>query len=163
MGVRYLFQIGDHIVYPMHGAGIIESIEDKEIQGEVHQYYVLQLPNKIQVMLPVGKIKNFSIRKVVDTLTLENVLRLFHNGETDRTLNFKERYKSNMEKMKTGKIQEGAEVLRDLMRMNKEKTLNSSEKSMLGSARKFLSSELGLINGITEDQAIDLLNYRIGK
>ncbi|MEK3797227.1 CarD family transcriptional regulator [Peribacillus sp. FSL H8-0477] len=163
MGVRYLFQIGDQIVYPMHGAGIIESIEDKEIQGEVHQYYVLQMPNKIQVMLPVGKIKNFSIRKVVDTLTLENVLRLFHNGETDRTLNFKERYKSNMEKMKTGKIQEGAEVLRDLMRMNKEKTLNSSEKSMLGNARKFLSSELGLINGITEDQAIDLLNHRIGK
>ncbi|MEC2056376.1 transcription factor YdeB [Peribacillus psychrosaccharolyticus] len=163
MGVRYLFQIGDQIVYPMHGAGIIESIEDKEIQGKVHQYYVLQLPNKMQVMLPVGKIKNFSIRKVVDTLTLENVLHLFHNGETDRTLNFKERYKSNMEKMKTGKIQEGAEVLRDLMRMNKEKTLNSSEKSMLGNARKFLSSELGLINGITEDQAIDLLNYRIGK
>jgi len=121
MGVRYLFQIGDHIVYPMHGAGIIESIEEKEIQGEVHQYYILQMPNKIQVMLPVGKIKNFSVRKVVDTLTFEKVLRLFHNGETDRSLNFKERYKSNMEKMKTGKIQEGAEVLRDLMRMNKEK------------------------------------------
>ena len=90
--------------------------------------------------------------------SLDKVLDIFHHGESDRTLTWKERYKSNMEKMKTGKFQEGAEVVRDLMRLNKVKTLNSSERQMLDNARRIFISELGLVKGITEVQAADLLN-----
>jgi CarD family transcriptional regulator len=161
--VFYLFQVGDYIVYPMQGAGVIEAIEEKEILGQKQQYYVIKMPiNKMQVMIPIGKVKKSRIRLVADIVTLENVLHIFHDGQTDTTLPMKERYKINAEKLRTGNIQEGAEVVRDLMRINKNKSLNSSEKQMLECARKIFISELGLIKGITESQATDLLNSRVG-
>jgi CarD family transcriptional regulator len=116
----------------------------------------------MQVMIPIGKVLKSRIRLVADVLTLEHVLDVFQYGQTDTTLSMKERYKINTEKLRTGNIQEGAEVVRDLMRLNKKKALNSSEKQMLDSARKIFISELGIIIGITENQANDLLNKRVG-
>ncbi|MBI0579122.1 transcription factor YdeB [Neobacillus cucumis] len=163
MEVFYLFQVGDYIVYPMQGAGVIESIEEKEVLGEKHQYYVIKMPiSKMQVMIPIGKEKKSRIRLVSDIPTLENVLQIFQHGQTDTNLSMKERYKINSEKLKTGNIKDGAEVVRDLMRINKNKALNSSEKQMLESARKIFISELGLIKGLTENQATDLLNNKVG-
>jgi CarD family transcriptional regulator len=160
--VDYLFRIGDEIVYPMHGAGVIEAIEENEILGEKKQYFVMKFTiNQLQVMIPLEKMKQSSVRLAVDMRTMESILRLIHHGESDKSLSYKERYKVNMEKMKTGKTQEGAEVVRDLTRMNNEKALNSSEKVMLRNAKKYLISEMGLINGLTENEATDLLNYRI--
>ena len=153
-----MFHIGDYIVYPMQGAGVIEGIEEKEIHGEIQRYYLIKMPiNKMQVMIPIDKVKKSRIRLVVDTLTLENVMNIFHHGLTDTTLSMKERFKINTEKLRTGNIQEGAEVVRDLMRINKNKSLNASEKQMLDSARKIFVSELGFIRGITENQALDLI------
>jgi CarD family transcriptional regulator len=153
MEVDYLFQIGDNIVYPMHGVGIIKAIEEKEISGEKQQYYVIKmLIGNMQVMIPTGKILSSSIRPVTDILSLIHIINIFHHGESDRLLPWKQRYKVNTDKIKTGKIQECTEVVRDLMRMKKEKALNSSEKKMLDNAHEFLISELGLIKGITENQ-----------
>lgn len=158
-----MFQVGDYIVYPMQGAGVIEAIEEKEILGEKHKYYLIKMPiSKMQVMIPIDKVKKSRIRLVADILTLENVMENFYHGQTDTTLSMKERYKINTEKLRTGNIQEGAEVVRDLMRINKNKALNASEKQMLESARKIFISEIGLVRGITENQAIDLLNKRVG-
>jgi CarD family transcriptional regulator len=157
-----MFQVGDHIVYPMQGAGVIEAIEEKEILGKKQQYYIIMMPiNKMKVMIPTNKVKNSGIRLVTDGLTLENVLHIFQRGEMDTTLSMKERYKVNTEKMRTGNIQKGAEVVRDLMLINKKKTLNLSEKHMLDSAKRIFISELGLVRGITENQATTLLNNRI--
>ncbi|WP_176552137.1 CarD family transcriptional regulator [Bacillus cereus] len=148
-----MFQIGDNIVYPMHGAGIIEAIEEKEFSGKKQQYYVIKMSiSNMQVMIPTGKILSSSIRPVTDILTLKRIIHIFQHGESDRLLPWKQRYKVNTEKIKTGEIQEGAEVVRDLMRMKKEKALNTSEKKMLDNAHEFLISELGLIKGITENQ-----------
>ncbi|PGZ10637.1 transcription factor YdeB [Bacillus cereus] len=153
MEVDYMFQIGDNIVYPMHGAGIIEAIEEKEFSGKKQQYYVIKMSiSNMQVMIPTGKILSSSIRPVTDILTLKRIIHIFQHGESDRLLPWKQRYKVNTEKIKTGEIQEGAEVVRDLMRMKKEKALNTSEKKMLDNAHEFLISELGLIKGITENQ-----------
>ena len=153
MEVDYLFQIGDNIVYPMHGAGIIKAIEEKEISGEKQQYYVIKmLIGNMQVMIPTGKILSSSIRPVTDIIALKHIIHIFQHGESDRLLPWKQRYKVNTDKIKTGKIQEGAEVVRDLMGMKKEKALNTSEKKMLDNAHEFLISELGLIKGITENQ-----------
>lgn len=153
MEVDYLFQIGDYIVYPMHGAGIIKNIEEKEISGEKQHYYVIKmLISNMQVMIPTGKISSSSIRPVADKIVLKHIIHIFQHGESDRLLPWKQRYKVNTDKMKTGKILEGAEVVRDLMRMKKEKALNASEKKMLDDAHGFLISELGLIKGITENQ-----------
>ncbi len=151
MEVDYLFQIGDNIVYPMHGVGLIKAIEEKEISEEKQQYYVIKmLIGNMQVMIPTGK--SSSIRPVTDIIALKHIINIFHHGESDRLLPWKQRYKVNTDKIKTGKIQECTEVVRDLMRMKKEKALNTSEKKMLDNAHEFLISELGLIKGITENQ-----------
>jgi len=148
-----LFEIGDNIVYPMQGAGIIKAIEEKEISGEKQQYYVIKMSaSNMEVMIPTGKILSSNIRPVTDITALTHIIDIFQHGESDRLLTWKQRYKVNTDKIKTGKIQEGAEVVRDLMRMQKEKALNASEKKMLDNAHEFLISELGLIKGITENQ-----------
>ncbi|WP_176538756.1 CarD family transcriptional regulator [Bacillus cereus] len=148
-----MFQIGDNIVYPMQGAGIIKAIEEKEISGEKQQYYVIKMSgSNMEVMIPTGKILSSNIRPVTDITALSHIIDIFQHGESDRLLTWKQRYKVNTDKIKTGKIQEGAEVVRDLMRMQKEKALNASEKKMLDNAHEFLISELGLIKGITENQ-----------
>ena len=153
MEVDYLFQIGDNIVYPMQGAGIIKAIEEKEISGEKQQYYVIKmLIGNMQVMIPTGKILNSNIRPVTDILALKQIIHIFHHEESCKLLPWKQRHKVNTDKIKTGEIQEGAEVVRDLMRMKKEKTLNTSEKKLLDDAYRFLVSELELIKGITENQ-----------
>ncbi|PEP18546.1 transcription factor YdeB [Bacillus wiedmannii] len=153
MEVDYLFQIGDNIVYPMQGAGIIKAIEEKEITGEKQQYYVIKMSgSNMEVMIPAGRILSSNIRPVTDITAIAHILDIFQHGESDRLLTWKQRYKLNADKIKTGKIQEGAEVVRDLLRMQKEKALNASEKKMLDNAHEFLISELGLIEGITESQ-----------
>ena len=153
MEVDYLFQIGDNIVYPMHGAGIIKAIEEKEISGEKQQYYVIKMSaSNMEIMIPEGKILSSNIRPVTDITALIHIIDIFQHGESDRLLTWKQRYKLNTDKIKTGKMQEGAEVVRDLMRIQKEKALNASEKKMLDNAHEFLISELGLIEGITENQ-----------
>ncbi|OUB78006.1 transcription factor YdeB [Bacillus thuringiensis serovar zhaodongensis] len=153
MEVDYLFQIGDNIVYPMQGAGIIKAIEEKEISGEKQQYYVIKMSaSNMELMIPAGRISNSNIRPVTDITGLVHIMDIFQHGESDRLLTWKQRYKLNTDKIKTGKMQEGAEVVRDLMRIQKEKALNASEKKMLDNAYEFLISELGLIEGITENQ-----------
>ncbi len=153
MEVDDLFEIGDSIVYPMHGAGIIEAIEEKEILGKKQQYYVIKmLISNMQVMIPTGKILSSSIRPVTDIIALKHIIHIFQYGESEKLLPWKQRYKVNTDKIKTGNIQEGAEVVRDLLRIKKEKALNTSEKKMLDNAHGFLISELRLIKGITENQ-----------
>ncbi|MBM7663533.1 CarD family transcriptional regulator [Bacillus mesophilus] len=148
-----MFQIGDNIVYSMHGAGTIKSIEEKEISGDKQQYYVIKmLIGNMEVMIPIGKILSSYIRPVTDIIALKQIIHIFQHGESDRLLPWKQRYKVNTDKIKTGKLQDCAEVVRDLMRMKKEKALNTSEKKMLDNAHEFLISELGLIKGITESQ-----------
>lgn len=156
-----MFKIGDKIVYPMQGAGIIKSIEEKEICGIKQNYYIIDiLINNMQIMVPLNKTTDIGIRSVVDCNTLEHVLLDFNNrpSEKDEQPTYRERYQNNMNKIKTGKLREGSEVVTDLMHLNNEKPLNSSEKQMLSTARKILISEVALIKDISENQASDLLN-----
>ncbi|MGD6875130.1 CarD family transcriptional regulator [Bacillus infantis] len=148
-----MFQIDDNVVYPMHGVGIIKAIEEKEVLGEKQQYYVIKmLVGNMEVMIPAGKIVSSGIRPVTDIIALKQLMNIFQHGETDRLLPWKQRFKVNTDKIKTGKIQECTEVVRDLMRMKKEKALNTSERQMLNNAHEILISELGLMKGITENQ-----------
>jgi CarD family transcriptional regulator len=148
-----MFQIGDNIVYPMQGAGIIEAIEEKEFSGEKQLYYVIKMSmSNMEVMVPTRKILSSSIRPVTDILALKHIIHIFQHGESDKLLPWKQRFKVNTDKIKTGELQKGAEVVRDLRRMKKEKALNASEKKMLDNAYEYLISELEVIKGITEKQ-----------
>ncbi|HDX9613260.1 transcription factor YdeB [Bacillus toyonensis] len=162
MEVDDLFQIGDKIVYPMHGAGIIEAIEEKEILGTSRQYCVIRILSKdMQVMLPMDQLQKSGIRYIVDKGTLKDILLEFQNGESDPSLSWKQRYTMNMEKMKNGNLQDSAEVVRDLLRRNKERALNASEKQMLDNARKMMISEVALVQNVSEHQATEFLQETI--
>ncbi|HHT7239868.1 MULTISPECIES: CarD family transcriptional regulator [Bacillus cereus group] len=162
MEVDDLFQIGDKIVYPMHGAGIIEAIEEKEILGTSRQYCVIRILSKdMQVMLPMDQLQKSGIRYIVDKGTLDDILLEFQNGESDPSLSWKQRYTMNMEKMKNGNLQDSAEVVRDLLRRNKERALNASEKQMLDNARKMMISEVALVQNVSEHQATEFLQETI--
>ena len=152
-GGDFLFQIGDCIVYPMLGAGVIKAIEEKEISGKSQRYYIIQMKiSKMELMIPTTKIVSSGVRPVTELSGLKNIINIFQNGESDRTLVWKQRFKINSEKIKTGRIEEEAEVVRDLKNLQKEKALNGSEKKMLDDAHEFLISELELIEGITQNQ-----------
>ena len=153
MEVEYLFQIGDNIVYPIHGAGIIKAIEDKEVLGKIQQYYIINMINNgMDIMIPTDKIFNHGIRAVTELVAITNLIQIFQFGDSDNTLVRKQQYKLNTEKIKTGKIQDSVEVVRDLLRLKQEKALNECESKMLSQTQKFLLSELTLIEGITEKQ-----------
>jgi CarD family transcriptional regulator len=159
MEVEYLFQIGDNIVYPMHGAGVIEAIEEKVIQGQTHEYLVIKMPvSNLKVMIRMDSIVKSGIRSVVDLQTLKATLLMFNTVETNRSLSWKQRYQLNMEKMKSGTLEDNVDVLRDLSRLHKEKALNSSEKQMLENAKKIFLSEIGLVNQMNDKQADELLH-----
>ncbi|KAB2336548.1 transcription factor YdeB [Cytobacillus depressus] len=153
-----MFQIGDKVFYPMHGAGIIKAIEEREVLGKKREYCIINIPlNKMDVMIPWDTISISGVRSIVDRKTMNEILFDFHNVESDCSLPWKERFKSNTEKLKTGRMEESAEIVRDLLHRNKEKSLNTSERQMLNQAQRNIISELVLIKDITADEAADLL------
>ncbi len=157
-----MFEIGDKIFYPIHGAGVIEAIEEKEFLGEKHLYYVLSmLLRELHIMVPVEKMSALGIRQVVDVDIMENVLAMFNVGEPDLTANAVQRQRIHMEKMKSGDIYEGAEVIRDLLYIAKKKALGTGDKMMLDNAQQLFISELVLVKGIPAEHASDLLHQVI--
>ena len=117
-----MFSVGAKIVHPMHGAGTIQKIEEKEILGVVKRYYILKLPcNDMSVMIPVDAEASVGIREIVDESVIENAVRVLRQESTKMDKNWNRRYRENMEKLKTGDILAVAEVVRNLMRVNREK------------------------------------------
>ncbi|QOY35612.1 CarD family transcriptional regulator [Anaerobacillus isosaccharinicus] len=160
-----MYSIGDKIFYPMHGAGVIEAIEEKEVLGEKQLYYIMNLSlGKLHVMIPTKKTTTLGVREIVNSSVMENVLNLFSSdAETETSVHPNQRYRNNMDKMKTGDIYEGARVIRDLSRISKKKSLGTSDKLMLNNARQILISELILVNNMEEEHAADYLNEVINK
>lgn len=137
----------------MHGAGRIKAIEEMEFSGEKQEYYIIKMAiDNMKVMIPASKMLSSSIRHVTDLASLKEISNKFQDKESEELLPWKQRYKANMDKIKTGKLKACAEVIRDLIRVKREDKLNSSEKRMLDSAREFLISELKLVEGINENQ-----------
>lgn len=124
-----MFKVGDKIVYPMHGAGTIDSIEEKEILGEKQQYYIINMPGEVKVMVPTNKAQSMGVRTVVDAQGANKVLQILEQNETEMSDNWNKRYRDNLEKMKTGDIYEIADVVRNLSFKQKERgTLSTGEK-----------------------------------
>ncbi|PTX58149.1 CarD family transcriptional regulator [Melghirimyces profundicolus] len=154
-----MFNVGDKVVYPMHGAGIIEAIEEKEILGESQKYYVMRMPvGDMKVMIPMAKVKNIGLREVVDEDTISEVIDRLANGSPDSSNNWNRRYRANLDKMKSGDIHDMADVVRCLMLREKEKGLSTGERKMLDNARQILISELVLAKEMEESQAFGLLD-----
>lgn len=153
-----MFKVGDKVVYPMHGAGIIQAIEEREVLGEKQSYYIMKLPiGDMQVMIPVKSSEQVGLRPVIRPEEVENVVRVLKSGSTKMSANWNRRYRANLEKIKSGNIYEVAEVVRNLWLREKEKGLSTGERKMLDSARQILISELVLAQGIEEKDANEML------
>jgi len=153
------FKVGDKVVYPMHGAGIIEKIEEREILGERRCYYIMRLPiRNMKVMIPVKGVKQIGIRAVISEEELPKVFEVLRSEQTAMSSNWNRRYRANIEKLKTGSIYEVAEVVRNLTIRDQVKGLSTGERKMLDSARQILVSELVLAKGIDEAEANALLD-----
>jgi CarD family transcriptional regulator len=154
-----MFNIGDKVVYPMHGAGIIESIEEREISGEKLRYYIIKLPmGDMKAMVPLDKACEIGLRQVVDESEVLKVLEVLKADTTKMSTNWNHRYRENMEKIKSGSIYQIAEVVRNLAVRDHQKGLSTGEKKMYENARRILLSELVLAKNIDENQMVQILN-----
>ncbi|HEY8450930.1 MAG TPA: CarD family transcriptional regulator [Natronosporangium sp.] len=147
------FEVGDKVVYPMHGAGVIEAIEEREVLGDRQQYYVMRLPiGDMKVMIPTANAEEIGLREVIDEEGIRKVYDILRGRESEMSSNWNRRFRANMEKIKSGNIFEVAEVVRNLAIRDKEKGLSTGERKMLETARQILVSELVLAQGATPDQ-----------
>jgi len=153
-----MFAVGSKIVHPMHGAGVIKKIEEKKILGEVKQYYILELPcNDMNVMIPVESEQSVGIRTIVDKSVALRAIEILKQESTHMDQNWNRRHRENMEKLKKGDILEVAEVVRNLMRVNRVKSLSAGETKMLSNARQILISEIILACEISGEEAVKIV------
>jgi len=156
-----MYNVGDKVVYPMHGAGVIDSIEEKEVLGEKQSYYILKMPGEVKVMVPTSTAEQHGIRNIIDKTEAEKVFNILEQDETEMEKNWNKRYRDNMDKMKSGNIYEIADVVRNLSFKQKEKGLSTGEKKMLHNAKQILVSELVLAEHATQDEVEELVENKI--
>ncbi|MGI6561849.1 MAG: CarD family transcriptional regulator [Clostridia bacterium] len=157
-----MFEIGDKIVYPLHGAGEIEKIEKKEILGEVKEYYVLKMPfGDMKVMIPISNSDEIGIRSIISKNRAYQVIDFFSPKKVDDNTNWNKRYRENMDRLKTGDIEEVADVVNTLMVREKEKGLSTGERKMLNSAKKILYSELMLAAGFNMEELENRIQHKL--
>ncbi len=153
-----MFQVGDKVVYPMHGAGIIEAIEEKEVLGQIRRYYVMRLPlGDMKIMIPMSSVKDVGLRQVIDSTSVDLVLTILGDRSNTMTAAWNRRYRANLDKLRSGNIFEVAEVIKNLALREKEKGLSTGEKKMLESARQILVSELVLAGNRREEEVVSLV------
>lgn len=152
-----MFSIGDKVVYPMHGAGTIESIEEKEMFGDTADYYIIKMPmGDMKLMVPTESALDVGVRDVSNADIAGNVFKVLEKAKEAHIheSNWSKRYKTNVDKIKTGDILEVADVVRELSHRHMERGLSTGEKKMLHQAKEILISELVLAQNL-DHQKVD--------
>ncbi|OLS02171.1 CarD family transcriptional regulator [Tissierella creatinophila] len=153
-----MFEIGDKIVYPMHGAGTIENIELKEILGEKRKYFIMKMPiGEMKVMIPIDNMQEVGVREIISKEEMEEVITILKGDKGKMPQNWNRRFRLNMDKIKSGDIYEIAAVVRNLMLLDKEKGLSTGERKMLNDAKQMLISEMVLVCELTLEETEELV------
>ncbi|HVL92700.1 MAG TPA: CarD family transcriptional regulator [Acidimicrobiales bacterium] len=153
------FDVGDKVVYPHHGAAVIEKREHKEVFGESREYLVLKLAyGDLTLMVPCDNTDEVGLREVINDEEVEEVFAVLRKKEARMPTNWSRRYKNHVEKLKSGDIYQVAEVVRNLSIRDKDKGLSAGEKRMLTRARQILVSELTFAINVSEGEAEEKLN-----
>ena len=149
-----MFDVGDKVVYPHHGAGTVIKKEKREVLGETREYLTIQiLHNDMTVQVPCDNAEKVGLRYIIDEETVQLVVKALTGGSTEMPKNWNRRFKHNRDKMKTGDILELAEVVRNLALRDHEKGLSTGEKQMFVKAKKILASELMYAKAMNEEEA----------
>lgn len=153
------FQVGDNVVYPHHGAGVVKSRAPRKVLGEEREYLRIRiLHNDMTVHVPCDQANAVGLRRVIDEDTVRKVLGVLEGPCTDMPKNWNRRFKHNREKIKTGNIYELAEVVRNLATRENEKGLSTGEKQMFTRTKKVLASELMYALEKSEEEAEEYLD-----
>ncbi len=156
-----MFKVGDKIVYPMHGAGVIETIEERAILDEKQSYYIIKMPGEVKVMVPTAKAEEIGVRNIIDKETAGKVINVLEQDSTEMSMKWNKRYRDNVEKMKSGDIFEVADIVRNLSFKQKDKGLSTTEKKMLLNAKQILVSELVLAESKEKEEVEELVDNKI--
>ncbi len=146
------FQIGDKVVYPNQGVGIVEQISTRNLTGMPEMFYLLKLSSSsMRVMVPLSSVANVGLRRVTKTSEIGGVLEFLQKGRCKSAQDWKGRFKENSEKMRNGALMQVAEVLKTLMFLNQAKPLSFREKKMLDRAWGLLVDEVAVVRGLAKE------------
>ena len=150
------FKVGDRVVYPHHGAAVIEKKETKQAFGEETEYLVLRMAHGDMVLsVPVDKAEEVGMRWPISTEDVEDLFEVLRKRDVREPANWSRRFKNHQEKLKSGDVYQVAEVVRNLALREKDKGLSAGEKSLYNKARNVLVSELSFALDVSEDDALD--------
>ena len=154
-----MYQIGDKVVHPMHGAGVIDSIVRKKVAGKVQDYYLLKLSTgSMMVMIPTEHSDEIGVRPVVSGQEATHILSEMEDIQVDMTSNWNQRYRENMLRIKSGNLLEVAKVVKGLTYRETQKGLSTGERKMLHSAKQILISELVLAQSMPYEAVEERVN-----
>lgn len=159
-----MFQVGQLAVYPAHGVGVIESVQERAMGGTPEKFYIMRLlDNDMIIMIPTGNARNVGLRDVIDAPAVTEVYKILrHRPPRLHNQTWNRRYRDYMDKIKTGSPFRVAEVLRDLTLLKSEKDLSFGERKMLDTAKHLLIKELSLVNNMKEDEIESHLQTLLG-
>lgn len=164
MNGQLSFQIGDKVVYPNHGVGVIEQISSRTIGPSVQKFYLLKIKaSSLKVEVPFSNVGSVGLRPVVRNGEVAKILNFLTDGKCDNNADWKYRFKENSDKMRTGSLLEVAVVLKSLLILGKSKPLSFREKKMLDRARYLLVTELAMARNVEEAEIEDMLNKALAK
>lgn len=158
------FQVGDKVVYPNHGVGVIEQISSRTNGPIVERFYLLHIKSSsLKVMVPFHNVSSVGLRRVIRNGEVQKILDYLTDGKCQNHTDWKYRFKENSEKMRTGSLLDVAGVLKSLLQLNQSKPLSFREKKMLERARYLLVSELAMARNCHEPEVEQLLSKALGK
>lgn len=147
-----MYRVGDWVSYPMHGAGVVEDIEERDVAGEIQSYYVLKFSvNGMIVKVPVDNIDEVGLRDVISREQCKEVISRLSQNEAEDTSSWNRRYRENLDKLRTGNIFDIADVVRSLTLRDRKKGLSTGEKKMLNNAKQILLSEISIVTTLDID------------
>jgi CarD family transcriptional regulator len=153
------FQIGDKVIYPNHGLGVVEKVEEKTILGMTTGFFHLRIiSNETTVLVPVSNVDNVGLRRAITDEEVERLFHLLSDGKIDNHQNWKGRFKDNSDKMRTGSIYDMADVLKSLTFLAKSKSLSFREKRMLDRAKALIVSEISEVMRLTAPSVEERVN-----
>ena len=158
------FQIGEKVVYPNQGVGVIENISSRSFGTQCERFYLLRLTySSMTVMVPFSNVGNIGLRKICKNTEINRILHFLAHGECDSIADWKLRFKENTDKMQSGSLLQAAEVLKTLLILQQDKPLSFREKKMLDRARHMLVTELSMARRIPDGEAILLMDRALAK
>ena len=163
-GMDLNFHIGDKVVYPNHGVGVIEQISSRSIGATVEKFYLLNIKaSSLKVMVPCHNVGSVGIRRVVRNGEVQKIIDFLSVSENLSTADWKDRFKENSDRMRTGSLIEVAGVLKSLIALHQAKPLSFREKKMLERARYLLVSEMAMSRNCEETKIEELLSLALAK